>query len=208
MATINCPHCNNQLNVPDNLNGMQVSCPICNQTFTAGQSAAASAPVFDTPADSGRFSVGNCNQLPLILGGLALLLAVIALVMQLMAPSVPYLKFKKDPEDAVKAYVKYNISRAQQSSYFWREHGGEIIDSLKISEVKTSGNFAAVFYTLSRGATTVKRSPFTSATPMVIISAFPAANFPKSGTTPFPVRSTNLQKTAAPGLTLKNNLSA
>lgn len=160
MATINCPHCNNQLNVPDNLNGMQVSCPICNQTFTAGQSAAASAPVFDTPADSGRFSVGNCNQLPLILGGLALLLAVIALVMQLMAPSVPYLKFKKDPEDAVKAYVKYNISRAQQSSYFWREHGGEIIDSLKISEVKTSGNFAAVFYTLSRGATTVKEVTF------------------------------------------------
>lgn len=158
MATVNCPHCNNSLNVPENLAGMQVTCPICNQVFTAGQAPAPQAPVF-TPArtSSPAVSGGSGSAIGAILGGLALIVAVVALVLQLMAPSVPYLKFKKDPKDAVEAMIKARIQGRSFGSYFYREHGDEILDSFKVAEVKESGSFAAVFYTLSRGATTVKR---------------------------------------------------
>ena len=154
MATVNCPHCNNSLNVPENLAGMQVTCPICNQVFTAGQAPAPQAPAF-TPASAPAAAGGNTG-IGTILGGLALIVAVVALVLQLMAPSVPYLKFKKDPKDAVEAMVKAKIQRYSLDDYFYREHGDEILDSFKVAEVKENGGFAAVFYTVSRGATTVK----------------------------------------------------
>jgi predicted Zn finger-like uncharacterized protein len=48
---VSCPHCQRQLNVPDNLLGKNVKCPSCQNTFTA--SAAGPAPEPPAPSAAG-----------------------------------------------------------------------------------------------------------------------------------------------------------
>jgi predicted Zn finger-like uncharacterized protein len=57
---VSCPHCQRQLNVPDNLLGKNVKCPSCQNTFTAtapgaggGAESAAEPPRRSAPREEG-----------------------------------------------------------------------------------------------------------------------------------------------------------
>jgi hypothetical protein len=65
---ITCPSCNRQLNVPDNLAGQQVRCPLCQATLQAPGGAPPTAPDYPPPADrrhgSGLDDFGEEGQAP------------------------------------------------------------------------------------------------------------------------------------------------
>ncbi|MBE6381255.1 MAG: hypothetical protein E7047_10045 [Lentisphaerae bacterium] len=146
--------------------------------FAPQQSAPGAAPQFSAPqfapqqsapANGKKFAAvtGNAAEFArnsLKKGGLPLYISLAALVIALGAliysiffiNSMPQMSFKKDPKKACKAFVDFQIEVEALRDYNVRKNGGEVLSSFEVSEVIQDGDYAAVFYKLSRGATTVK----------------------------------------------------
>jgi predicted Zn finger-like uncharacterized protein len=63
---VSCPHCQRQLNVPDNLLGKNVKCPSCQNTFTAtaGGAGAGAESAAETPRRSAARDEGAAGGGP------------------------------------------------------------------------------------------------------------------------------------------------
>ena len=167
--SVQCPKCQNPLEVPAELSGQQVSCPMCGNVFAAVQPyGAASSPQvqppmstpysagnnFAPPSGGSRPNYGSSSGLPVLLSIVAVLLGAAALVKVFFFSDVPYLEFKKDPSDALRAKLECEIKARSLQNYGFRKYGKKVLKSLEVKQVIKAGDQAAVFYTLSRGAST------------------------------------------------------
>lgn len=84
----------------------------------------------------------------------ALAIAVVALICNLLFSGPDTISFQDTPEDAVEEILDFRFKKNKEDKYDWRKNGSEVLDSLEIKETKINGNFAVVFYQLSRGAMT------------------------------------------------------
>ena len=177
-----CPHCQSKLEADESMSGVRVACPICDKSFVVRPPQDESAPVeaadirdgmklTSTLSAQANLPVKRSTKLPicaLILSCCALLASIVALVFTLIdykpfavGIRMPCLELSKTPEATVKNTLTFqNQLNSTMGSYFARTKGAEALKSLTIKEIKTSGNFAVAFYTLTLGATEVKETMF------------------------------------------------
>ena len=176
MANIACPKCNTTLEVPAELAGQNVACPTCQTTFVVPAAAPQVAPVpAPAPAASqagamfnnGMAAAGNYANVALnkfkavsagqsVLAVVALIVAIAALVYSIFfVDSVPKVKFSKDAKTACKNYLKTTWEFEALSDYSY-DKNLSLLNDINVEEVATSGDYAVVFYSIKKGASTYK----------------------------------------------------
>ena len=161
-----CPHCRTELNVQPEWQGMELDCPVCHRRFVCQiappQGMAAVQPQAPMPVDNGaQFNVSSSGSPAAIIVAIAaLLVAACSLVYALFFTGfdLPEVDFKKDPADAVKEYLRYEIAGRSLCSYDFRKNGKEVLKSFEVTDTKTNGNYAVVFYSLKRKTKTLKKA--------------------------------------------------
>lgn len=174
-----CPHCQSELNVPDSMVGQQATCPVCDRLFVLSAPSPAQERKLPPPPPLKHLRARNGGEtpsaaapagglvsrvkgyLPLVLSAVALLTAAAALAVALSRNDFPRLRPSGTREGAVTSALNFEHRLgAAWGDYFEYSKGDEVLKSLKIKEIKSDGNFAVAFYTLSLGATEVKKAMF------------------------------------------------
>lgn len=164
-ATVECPHCQSNLEAPVSLHGSEVECPACKKSFVINIKQYANEKKSEVPSSTISFQpvIDLFSKSQNIFAGvslLALVISIVALVIVLSSSGFPQLKISSDPADAVKKQLAFQVELNSIGEYFWRKNGDKILKSLDIKEIKTNGNWAVAFYKLSIGATEVKEAMF------------------------------------------------
>ena len=175
--TVNCPQCRENLMVSTDFIGQDVSCPACNFVFKVNAPGAPVPPQPQMPVPpmppQPQMAPGMMPGAPIppqtnagtnlskdlfsvstfvALG--ALVIAVVALICNLLFSGPDTISFQDTPEDTVEEVLRFRFKTYKKDKYDWRKNGSEVLNSLEIKETKLNGNFAVVFYQLSRGAMT------------------------------------------------------
>ena len=155
MISINCPNCNASMTCDDSAVGQYVQCYACSQKFVAGGAPAGVMPPAAAPSVS-RKSSGNSKLLPILalcLGGAALVVAIISLLLNIFSSPMNGLRFNfsKSAEKTAMAMFENLIRRRavepDMTGYFWQKYGQAAINDAEV-EIEQDGdddNYVVVF---------------------------------------------------------------